>query len=106
MLYPTPSYTNAVPTVLVDIAWCESKLRQFNPDGTVLRGKVNKKDIGYFQINEYWNGAQAKKLGFDIYTERGNIGMALYLYHTQGTKPWNASKKCWYKPEPILADNI
>lgn len=80
---------------MIDIAGCESHFMQFNPDGSVLRGKVNPKDVGYYQINEYWNGADAKKLGYNIYSEAGNIGYALYLYHTQGTKPWNASKSCW-----------
>lgn len=90
----TPS---TVPTALLaDIAWCESKQHQFDPDtGRVLRGTANHKDVGYFQINEYWNGKDAKRLGYNIYTEEGNIGYALYLYKTQGTKPWNSSKSCW-----------
>lgn len=95
---------------MVEIARCESHFTQFNTDGSVFRGKVNRKDIGYFQINEYWNGAMAKKLGYDIYTEEGNIGFALYLYHTQGTAPWNASKPCWggslAPPSQQLAANI
>lgn len=77
------------------IAMCESRQRQFNDAGGVLRGGYNPKDVGYFQINEYWNGAEAKRLGYDLHTEEGNIGMALHMYKTQGTKPWNASKKCW-----------
>lgn len=80
---------------MIDIARCESGFTQFNPDGSVFRGKVNHKDVGYFQINERWNGADAKARGFDIYTEKGNVAYALYLYHSRGTQPWLASKDCW-----------
>lgn len=90
-----------VPPILAAIARCESKTpehpegTQFNPDGSVHRGIINPDDIGKFQINEYWNGAAAKKLGFDIYTLEGNTRMALHMYRTQGTTPWNWSRACW-----------
>lgn len=86
-----------MPTgLLAKIAECESHQRQYDPKtGGVLRGKANRNDIGYFQINTYWNGADAKRRGYDLYTEEGNVGYALYLYDTQGTTPWNASKDCW-----------
>lgn len=93
-LYPAP-YGNVTPTVLLQIAQCESGQQQFNPDGSVLHGIANHNDIGYFQINTTYNAAAAKKLGYDIYTEKGNIEYALYLYHQKGTQPWNASKNCW-----------
>src|SRR5450631_2343958 len=32
--------------ILVAIAQCESGFRQFNPDGTVVRGKVDNHDVG------------------------------------------------------------
>jgi len=86
---------------LLSVCGCESTgdpsspPRQFNDDGSVLRGKENPKDIGMCQINEYWNGEEAKKLGFDIYTEEGNIKMANYLFETRGFKPWGASRSCW-----------
>lgn len=81
--------------VLIDIAECESHFTQFNPDGSVHRGVQNHKDIGVFQINEYWNGAMAKRLGYDIYTAAGNIAMAKWLYKHQGTAPWSWSSWCW-----------
>jgi hypothetical protein len=84
-----------LPQVLQDISWCESSNRQFNDDGSVKHGIINPKDIGQWQINEYWNGEEAKRLGFDIYTQQGNKDMALHLYNTQGTSPWNASQPCW-----------
>lgn len=89
---------------LVPICACEStgkktgKPTQFNSDGTVKRGKINPNDIGICQINtEPRNGhlVQSKKLGFDVYTEEGNIKYANWLYKKQGSTPWNWSKKCW-----------
>ena len=92
--------------MLVAIAQCESHQQQFNAKGTVLRGKVNPDDIGYFQINSHYNGADAAARGFDIYTEKGNIGYALYLYHTQGTRPWLASVNCWGNLSPPAMGDI
>lgn len=79
------------------IAQCESHQEQFDSSGHVLHGIVNPDDVGYFQINKYYNGAEAKRLGYDINTESGNIGFALYLYGKEGTAPWDASKSCWSK---------
>lgn len=83
------------------VADCESgdgtqgSARQFNDNGTVLRGTANRQDVGYFQINEHYHLKAAKRLGYDIYTEEGNISYALYLYQTSGLSPWSASKGCW-----------
>jgi len=60
-----------------------------------LRGRVNKKDAGMFQINEKYHLKTAEELGLDIHTTAGNIDYAIYLYKTNGTKDWNASKKIW-----------
>ena len=89
-----------VPPIMYEIAKCESGLRQFDDDGKVLRGTINPKDVGIFQINEYWHLKSAQKQGFDIYTTEGNIGFALALYEAQGTKPWNASSNCWRNTPP------
>lgn len=96
-----------VPPILSKIADCESGERdkygraipgtakQFNPDGSVVRGEANPQDIGKHQINLHWNGEKAKELGYDLFTEEGNTKMALYLYKTRGTKDWGWSKSCW-----------
>ncbi|HRF70294.1 MAG TPA: hypothetical protein PKV66_02560 [Candidatus Pelethenecus sp.] len=84
-----------IPLVMEKIAWCESRGKQFNPDGTVRRGKQNPKDVGKYQINEFYHLDSSIKMGIDIYTEEGNTEYALYLYETQGTRPWNWSKPCW-----------
>lgn len=82
--------------IMVHVARCESHFRQFH-DGESLRGRVNPKDIGIFQINERYHLATATKKGFDIHTVEGNIAYARYLYDTKGTAPWIWSKPCWGK---------
>lgn len=79
------------------IATCESSLSQFDQDGNVLRGVVNSKDTGVFQINEYYHLEDSKKLGFDIYTLEGNIAYAMYLLKVDGSRHWEYSKDCWSK---------
>ncbi len=80
------------PPFLKRICFAESGGRQFNKNGSVIRGIVDKSDIGVCQINERYNNDLARKLGYDIYTEEGNKAFALYLFNNRGTQPWNASK--------------
>jgi hypothetical protein len=81
--------------ILAEIASCESSFRQYGEDGDVLRGKVNKSDLGLLQVNEYYHGEKAEDLGFDLTTVDGNLAYAKYLYNKEGTQPWSASAKCW-----------
>jgi hypothetical protein len=97
-----------IPQVLLDIAWCESRDNQSkigynyrykiitNEDGSTTSIKyLHSRDIGRFQINEKYHYAEAKALGYDIFTEAGNTKFALLLYNKNGTKDWEASKPCW-----------
>lgn len=78
------------------IAYCESQDRQFNSDGTLLRGIVDNDDTGVFQINRHFHPYKtAVNNGFDYDTTDGNIDFALDLYKSAGTEPWNASRSCW-----------
>lgn len=88
------SPVDALSWQMREIARCESGMRQFNPDGSVLRGVVNSKDVGMFQINEFYHLADAKRLGYNIYTLEGNIGYAKHLVRTQGYRPWVHSNSC------------
>lgn len=81
--------------ILAEIAKCESGFRQIGKDGKVLRGIVDKSDLGLLQVNEYYHGEKAQDLGFDLTTVNGNLAYAKYLYEKEGTKPWSASAKCW-----------
>ncbi len=91
--------------VLISIARCESKFRQYDENGQVLRGVEVPDDIGLMQINEHFHGETAKGLGFDIRTIDGNLAYAKYLYEKQGTAPWTASKACWgaKKAQPLAS---
>ena len=83
------------PVLAKDIAFCESTGRQYTDSGTVLRGHVNRRDVGLFQINEHYHLQKSKKLGFDILTTEGNIGYAIWLLKYEGKRHWNASRVCW-----------
>lgn len=81
--------------ILVDIARCESRFRQVDKNGNVLRGDINKGDLGLMQINEYYHADAAKTLGLDLKTVDGNMAYAKYLYDREGGQPWISSSKCW-----------
>lgn len=69
--------------------------RQFNADGTVLKGKINPLDTGMCQINLKYHESTAMKMGLDLFTAEGNFAYATWLFETQGTTPWNWSRSCW-----------
>lgn len=94
-------YFKDIP-IMQEIAWCESRYRQHKEDGTVLKGIVDSRDTGAFQINTHYHLATSKKLGLDIYTLDGNLAYARYLYETQGVSPWSASSNCWSKFREIV----
>lgn len=83
--------------IMAQIAWCESRFRHLTPEGEIFRGVVNKSDIGVMQINTYYHGAKADELKIDLYSLRGNLEYAKYLYEKEGTTPWNSSRPCWGK---------
>jgi hypothetical protein len=83
--------------IMIEVARCESRNRQFTPTGDIIRGEVNKFDVGVMQINEMYHLEDSRKLGYDIYTIEGNTAYARYLYERQGAKPWLSSSPCWAK---------
>lgn len=82
--------------LMIRVAECESSLRQ-TQDGKVLRGIVNSKDSGVFQINKDAHLEEAESLGLNVDKLEHNILYAKYLFDKYGTKPWQYSKKCWSK---------
>lgn len=90
--------------VMTKIAYCESRFRQYDKGGKILRGEVNRADVGVMQINEYYHLERSKKLGLDIYTLDGNLAYARDLYEREGARPWMSSSPCWAKF--TLADEI
>ncbi len=85
--------------VLADIAKCESRMRQFDNDGNVLKNP-DSTAIGIMQIMYSIHDPVADKLGLDIKTIQGNLAYAKFLYSEKGTAPWNSSKACWGKKAP------
>lgn len=83
--------------ILADIAWCESRDRQWDANGNVFHGEVNHYDIGVMQINSLYHEDKADALGLDIYTLGGNLAYAKDLYDREGTQPWSSSEACWGK---------
>jgi len=82
--------------LLKEICTCESRLSHYEKDGkTVLRGKINKYDIGICQINELYHKERIEALGLDIYTPEGNVEFAKDLFDRQGSAPWVWSEGCW-----------
>ncbi len=81
--------------IMAKVAWCESRNRQWNKDGSIFRGKVNPSDVGVMQINTYYHEKKAKEMGIDLMTLEGNLKYGKYLYEKEGTTPWNSSSPCW-----------
>ena len=89
-------YFSDVP-VLVEVAKCESHMRQEDKNGEVIRGEVNGYDRGVMQINEQYHLKRSKALGMDILTLQGNLSYARHLFEKEGLQPWSASRPCWSK---------
>ena len=87
-------YFSDIP-VMIQIARCESQFRHTLADGTILRGKVDPRDMGVMQINTGFHAAEAKQLGLDLSDIHDNMAFARHLYEKQGTQPWKASSQCW-----------
>ncbi len=81
--------------LLVEIARCESNFHQFDKNGELIHGIVNKADVGVMQINKMYHAETALKLKIDLNTLEGNAAFGKYLYSKYGSSPWSASKPCW-----------
>lgn len=91
---------------MVPIAKCESGIRQFAADGSVLRGGPGGRYVGIFQVDEPLHRAWAATLGFDILTVEGNIGYARHLYEAKGTRPWGCAPKAAAGLSAVAASSI
>lgn len=85
--------------VMAAVAKCESRFRQYDKNGSVLRGEAVREDVGVMQVNETYHKAVAQKLGLDLTVIQDNVAYARYLYDQKGTQPWNSSKACWGKTQ-------
>lgn len=83
--------------IMIEIARCESKFRQFTDAGYPLYGGYGGRMVGVFQVYENIHGDFARGKGMDIETLDGNLAYAKYLYEREGTQPWMSSFPCWGK---------
>ena len=75
---------------------CESKNRAHaKGDNYNKEGVYWSSDWGYWQINDYWNQATAKRRGYDIKIWQENLEYGFIMLKEQGTQPWLASSYCW-----------
>lgn len=89
--------------VMIDIARCESRFRQLDSAGRVLKNPTSSA-MGTFQIMASLHAKPAQdNLGLNIYSLEGNAAYARYLYERNGTRDWNASKHCWGKSQIVAA---
>jgi hypothetical protein len=89
--------------LMVEIARCESKFRQFGSNGEVLHGRQVYEDTGALQVNTRFHGARSEKLGYDLKTLAGNMKYSRLLQSEQGYWPWISSWPCWGK-SPLSAN--
>ncbi len=85
--------------VMIDIAQCESKFRQFTDAGSVFYGGAGQEYIGIFQFAAAIHTVPARDLGFDLATVEGNLAYARHVYEQSGTVPWQSCV-----PAPVAAD--
>ena len=85
--------------VMAAVAKCESRFRQYDKNGNVLRGEKVYEDVGVMQVNETYHKEASIDIGLDLSTIQGNVAYARYLYEKEGTKPWNSSRVCWGKTQ-------
>lgn len=89
------AYFSDIP-ILIEVAHCESRFRHTLANGFVVRGEINRGDIGVMQINEFYHRENAlEKYNLDIDDLFDNLAYARKLYEEEGTTPWNSSRKCW-----------
>lgn len=74
-----------------DIVTCESR---FDQSATNTNSDMSK-DFGYWQINNEYHEADAKKAGYDIYKPEDNLEYGFLLLKSDGTRHWKASEPCW-----------
>ena len=97
-------YFTDVP-LMAEIARCESRFRQLEVNGEVLRGELSREDVGVMQINEFYHEDTAKVLGLNLHTLDGNLAYARWLYSREGFVPWASSEKCWRNSETLVRVN-
>jgi hypothetical protein len=70
--------------------------QHYERDGvTVLTGRVTPADKGMCQISLDYHKKNAERMNLNVEDPFDNVAYANWLYEQEGTRPWNASRKCW-----------
>lgn len=91
----------SIPYPLKHVCACESlgnpyaEPTHYAADGSVLRGRINPRDVGICQINLDYHEATARAMGLDLMSRNDNITYAVNLHERQGLQPWAWSQGCW-----------
>ena len=82
------------------IIWCESRnIAEAVGENLDKDGEVWSRDHSFWQINDYYHAAKALDMGLDITDPSANLKYGHWLYQTEGSKHWSASRKCWADPQ-------
>ncbi len=84
-------------TPMVAVAECESRLLQFDKPNHPTKNPTSSA-YGLFQVMKSIHNDTALDMDMNIYTLKGNILYAKYLYDKEGLTPWISSSNCW-KPK-------
>lgn len=77
---------------MVSIAKCESGLKQFKADGSVVVSPTH--DYGIMQVNRKVWHATAEKMGLDYQNNiHDNLKLARHIYQVQGVTAWVCYQK-------------
>jgi hypothetical protein len=83
--------------IMVEVARCESRFRQFDEETGEPLKNPNSSATGVLQLMASYHREPAKRMGYNIDTLEGNLGYGEALYEQQGLKPWEESRYCWEK---------
>jgi len=70
------------------IFYCESRWRQYDSKGNVLRGVIHPPDTGIAQINLAVHSETLEEMNLDAEDPYDNLDYALFLYQKNGVKDW------------------
>lgn len=87
-----------IPDLMVEIARCESGLRQFDDNGNYIASHTS--DSGLLQINDFYWAEKAEELGLNYkWNVEDNIAMARHIFDVAGVESW----VCYRIVRPQLA---
>ena len=73
---------------MIQVAECESGIKQFRADGSLLVGGPSGQYVGIFPIDQTIHKTAAAGLGDDLATIAGNVAYARHLYDLSSSAPW------------------